>query len=390
MKRRHFLATIAAGSITPGSAQDAPVSSALVRTPLVIMAPRSDGFDAVWAVSRLSRGWVEWEGADGAKGIARCDAHGLVPQGDDVLRVRIDGLGAGMSYKVRSHTVAFSDGETIVSDWKTLRTLAPLSPTARFVMWNDTHIHNETIRALDEATPSADFLLWNGDLCNDWTKPELLVPTILSPAGRDVTANRPLFIAWGNHDVRGAHAYQMSSMVATPNGRPFYAFRAGPVAAICLHTCEDKPDDHPSFKERVAFDALRAEQAAWLAKIIRTPEFGDAPYRVVFCHIPLRWTTETPKDYANGGYDSFSGRSRDAWHQSLVDWKAQIVLSGHMHKDAWIPPTSEFPYGQLVGGGPKPLQATWTEANADGSALVFKMRNLAGEILHEVAFQPLA
>ena len=70
----------------------------------------------------------------------------------------------------------------------------------------------------------------------------------------------------------------MPGVVATPNGRPFYAFRSGPLAAICLHTGEDKPDDHPSFRGRVAFDELRREQAEWLAEVIHQPDFRDAPY----------------------------------------------------------------------------------------------------------------
>ena len=51
----------------------------------------------------------------------------------------------------------------------------------------------------------------------------------------------------------------------------------------------------------------------------RRPEFRDAPYRVVFCHIPLRWIDETPADYDAGGYDWFSRMSRDAWHDALVE-----------------------------------------------------------------------
>ena len=106
-----------------------------------------------------------------------------------------------------------------------------------------------------------------------------------------------MFITWGNHDVRGAHAFKMPGHVATPEGRPFYAFRSGPVAVICLHTGEDKPDDHPSFKGRVAFDALRAEQARWLAETIRRPELKDAPYRVV---LPLQQIRALRERYPGG------------------------------------------------------------------------------------------
>lgn len=391
MDRRHFLGTLTAVSgLTSALAQEPVAKPALVRTPLSLMAPRTDGFEAVWAVSRLSKGQIEWETEDGKKGVAGCDSFGMVPQSYEVLRVRLTGFAAGTKGRVRSRTVAVDDDETVLSDWKTFRLLDPAADSTRFVVWNDTHVQNETIRQLHEKTPSADFLLWNGDTCNDWTKHELLIPTLLHPGECDITTGRPLFLTWGNHDVRGAHAFEVAATIATPEGRPFYAFRSGPVAAICLHTGEDKPDDHPSFRGRVAFDALRAEQTRWLGEIIQRPEFRDAPYRVVFCHIPLRWIEEREPDYANKGFDHFSGRSRAAWHQHLVAWKCQVIISGHTHKSAWIPANSEFPYAQLVGGGPKPAQATWIEGRADGQELRLAARDLAGNPVADVAFKPIA
>ena len=392
MKRRHFISTLATGGLGTVLAQDVALTQKppLVRTPMVLMAPRADGIEAVWAVSRLSRGHIEWKTEENATGVMGADAFGFVPQGENILRVRLSGLKPGTTYRLRTHTSAATDEETVVSAWKTFRTLNPAAAGTRFVMWNDTHVHDDSIRALHQVTPGADFLLWNGDTCNDWTKDELLVPTLLHPGECDITATRPLFLTWGNHDVRGAHAFKMPGLVAMPEGRPFYAFRSGPVAVICLHTGEDKPDDHPTFQGRVAFDALRAEQARWLADTIRRPELRDAPYRVIFCHIPLRWKDESVQDYANKGFDRHSGRSRAAWHKALVNWKAQIVLSGHTHQSAWLPPTVEFPYGQLIGGGPKLEQATWTDGVADATQLHLKVTNLAGNILHDVTLKPLA
>ena len=392
IRRRHFIGALATGGLGTALAQETPLQQkpSLVRIPLVIMVPRVDGFEAVWAVSRLSRGRLEWEAADGAKGTARADAFGFVPQGEVVLRVRLSELKPGTAYRVRSHTIAADDQETVTSAWKTVRTLDATAAETRFVMWNDTHINDDTIRALHAATPAADFLLWNGDTCNDWTKDELLVPTLLHPGGCDITERRPLFMTWGNHDVRGAHAFKMPGLVATPAGRPYYAFRSGPVAVICLHTGEDKPDDHPSFQGRVAFDVLRTEQARWLAETIRQPEMRDAPYRIVFCHIPLRWRDESAQDYSQTGFDRHSGRSRAAWHNSLVEWKAQIILSGHTHESYWLPPTAEFPYGQLIGGGPQLARATWTEGVADATQFRLKVTNLDGKLLHEVTLKPLA
>ncbi len=395
MKRRHFFGTLASGLLSGRVADASQVSHASttaespVRTPLSLMAPRSDGVDAIWGVTRLCTGHVEWEASDGRRGTASSGPYGFVPQGERLLRVRVDGLSPGTTYRLRAVTRAAGDGQEVASGWKTFRPLDPAADATTFAVWNDTHIHDDTIRQLHAATPAADFLVWNGDTCNDWTSPDLLVPTLLHPGQCDITEGRPLMLTFGNHDVRGPRAFEMPDVVATPSDRPFYAFRSGPLAAICLHTGEDKPDAHPSFAGRVAFDALRREQAAWLSDVIREPAMRDAPYRVVFCHIPLRWLDESPQDYAATGFDRHSGRSRDAWHQSLVAWRTQVIVSGHTHRHAWLPPSPEFPYGQLVGGGPRPDAATWMVGTADARQLTVRVHDLQGAVLATVSLPPL-
>jgi hypothetical protein len=394
MKRRHFLGTLSVGGAAAALGQSphgpaAASSSPLVRTPLVLMAPRDDGIEAVWAVGRRSRGWLELARESGPTEIVRTDPFGFVPQNDRILRLRLAGLAPGTRYRVRAHTEAVDDRESSVGPWKTFRTLDAAAAGTRFVVWNDTHENADTLRALHAVTPAADFLVWNGDTCNDWKSEDLFVPVLLHPGGCDITEDRPLILSFGNHDVRGAHAFRMPELIATPHGRPFSAFRSGPVAAIVLHTGEDKPDDHPGFQGRVSFDALRAEQAAWLEETIRKPEFRDAPYRLVFCHIPLRWIDESPQDYANRGFDRHSGRSRAAWHDALVAWKAQVIVSGHTHRPEWLPPTDAFPYGQLIGGGPQQDRATWIEGKADAAALRLIQRNLDGTVLHTVDLKPV-
>jgi predicted phosphodiesterase len=402
MQRRHFLETLAAGAVagtagTLGSASAKPTPAVpllpgpLLKTPAVMMAPRSDGLEVVWAVGRLARGWVEWKGPDGTSGKAAETSFGFVPQGERVMRVRLDRLKPGTEYQLRAVAEA-GDGTPAREEgpWRTFRTLDPKAATTQFAVWNDTHQWADTLKKLHEVTPKADFLVWNGDTCNDWAQEEWLAPTLLHPGEQDISAGRPLMVIWGNHDVRGKWAFKMPEWVATPDGRPYHAFRSGPVACICLHTGEDKPDNHPSFGGRVAFDALRREQADWLAQAIVRPEIRDAPYRVVFCHIPLRWLKESQAAYDQGGYDTYSRRSRDAWHGSLVAWRAQVVISGHTHQTASIPATSEFPYAQWVGGGPQLERATRITGTADATGLRLVMHDLAGKVVQQANFQPLA
>lgn len=352
----------------------------------MVMAPRPDGAEVIWSVSRLARGKVVVS-TPGGERVFRAGRMGFSAQGEKVLRVRLSGLPADTEIKYEVVTEAGQgDAEVVRSGPRLFRTLAPGRESTRFVVWNDTHQNAETLQRLDKLTPAADFMIWNGDTCNDWHEESLIAPTLLHPAGCDFTARRPLQLVWGNHDVRGRYGFLVPDYVATPEGKPYCAIRSGPVAAICLHTGEDKADDHPSFAGRADFQPLREEQARWMKQVVESdPLIRDAPYRVVFCHIPMRWTDET----TDAGYDWFSKRSRDLWHGVLVQWKTQVVISGHTHRSAWIPASGDFPYPQMVSGGPKPEAARWIEGTADAKSLRLTMRDLEGKTTMEQSFQPL-
>ena len=399
MDRRKFIQLSTAGTVigaaTSATAQDKAAKPGDPTTLAVghpaVMAPRSDGVEIVWRVSGLAKGYVEYGTTKDLGSVARNDGWGLRPAGKEVIKVRLDGLEPGTTYHYRVVTEDF-DRKTPKKETGPLRSFRTLSATAAstsFCVWNDTHKHNDTIKKLASITPPSDFLLWNGDTCNDWYKEGEVAETLISPGGTksgiDFTANNPLLILRGNHDGRGTHAYQVEDYTASPSGKPWYAFRSGPVAFICMDTGEDKPDDSPYLFGRVACEPMRREEAEWLAKVIEQPEIKNAPYRVVCCHIPLRWIDEATKH----SYDHYSKRSRDLWHESLVKWGTQIVISGHTHRDAQIEANTEFPYAQLVGGGPKMTQARLITGKADAKQLVLTVTDMDKKKTQELNFKPL-
>jgi len=133
MKRRGFLGTVAgttgAGSLTL-IAQDDLKKDDLVKSPAVLIAPRADGIEVVWAVSALARGRVEWRDSKGTSGAAAVDHFGLVPQGDEILRVRLDGLIPGTDYEVRTITESTDQKSRVEGPWKKFRTLNPTATTS--------------------------------------------------------------------------------------------------------------------------------------------------------------------------------------------------------------------------------------------------------------------
>jgi predicted phosphodiesterase len=416
MNRRNFLSAIAvvstasaanaipAGIRTPSSARSpaaanaAPAAALLLKGTPVAFAPAPDGFTVSTGLGAPARAWVEYGETEALGSVADADPNGFVPHGENVLQIRVSSLRPGVRYFWRLAAAPLfplptpRNKATEHSPVYSLKTLAPGAASTQFTVWNDTHDRAETIKRLHAARHAEDdFLLWNGDVSNNVNLRSQIHRLYLSPKGADLAKGPPIFETRGNHDVRGVRANLIREYVAFPGGRPFYAFRSGPLAAIALDTGEDKPDSHPSHCGIAAFEPLIREQTAWLEQAIRMPGICDAPYRVVFCHIPLRWTHEKKPDYAKNGFDHFSLRGRKAWAGALKRWGAQVIISGHTHRVAWLEPTDEFPFVQLTGGGPDLAAATLIHGRADASSLRIEVKKLAdGSVLHDATFRPLA
>lgn len=355
----------------------------------VLTGPAGDALAVLQALNGPATGFVElkrpgqeWQRID-------AEAGGLLPYDRYVLKVRLPPLEPGeeVAYRVTAVPIDFQNaykilrGDAVTTPERTFRVLNGDAPETRFVVWNDTHENLETITALQRETQkiSPDFLLWNGDQTNDVYSEEKMANQYLSPGGLEVAARWPLAYARGNHDVRGPAARSLSRFTGTPDDRFYYGFRSGPLAALVLDTGEDKPDDHPVFGGLAGFAAMRQRQAEWLARVTKEAWFATAEHKVLFCHIPLWWTTEE-----QGGAWTFSKVCREAWLPALKACGIKLVVSGHTHDPKWLPAGEARSIAQLIGGGPKPAAATIIEGHATRKTLALTMRSLDGKVLQTV------
>lgn len=329
---------------------------------------------------------------------------------DRVLRFTLEDLEPGREYHYRVHLKRVGFGESnghsqvheqeeVSSDTFRFRTLNHKNPTASFVCWNDTHENSETLNRLIPTLQETrqegpiDFIFWNGDVTNDIFREEQIIGQYFSPQGQAYATETPVMFSRGNHDVRGLAARRLPDYVTGPGGRYHYGFRQGPLACLVLDTGEDKPDDHRKYAGLARFDRYREMQAEWLKRVIQEPWFRSAPYRIVFTHIPLIWEAPIPDHWpaiwGEGIRGWVSDDAYNRWHNLLVEAQVQLVISGHTHLPAWFPPNESRPYGQLIGGSPKPERATTIRGEADGDQLVITMRSLDGETLEQLSFKPV-
>ena len=414
MNRRHFIST--SGSLSLASLVTAPAAEPQTTPPAapqftagsgpgpvfagspVVTGPAPDAITILQPLQRHATGYLEYAVGDAPFERVNAGAAGLLPFEQYVLKFRLPPLppGKDVRYRITARSIGWVQvrqfvygqiipGELETGPERTFRTLDPGAESTRFVVWNDTHENAETLKTLHEMTAALkpDFLLWNGDQSNDIHQESKMNAQFLTPEGLAVADRWPLAYVRGNHDVRGPAARHLPQFTGTPGDRFYYAFRSGPLAALVMDTGEDKEDSSPWLGGITDFAAMQKEQAAWLDKVTKEPWFRDAPFRVLFCHIPL-WFIRELKGAEWGEY---SKPCRLAWLPGLVAAGVKVVISGHTHDFAWMPAKEGQPIAQLVGGGPQPRHATLIHGTATRDTLALTMSKLDGTVVAAVTLK---
>lgn len=375
MNRRHFLwtsVTLAGTGLAPGllaadKAKPLPLEAPKPGSPFVT-APTSDGVSVVWGVGSPCTGHVEYGDTPELGNVAHGGVDGLRPFDPHVLSVRVTGLkpGAKVYYRTVTAPIGFPNhyairrGDAIASPVLSF-TLPGASDSVRVAVWNDTHQQKPSLVALNKFTEefAPELLVWNGDMVadqfnheKDFHEPFLNPAESLAPA-----TSRVLLYVRGNHDARGSIARELPKYAPRAlEGGYHNLVRTGPVAILSLDTGDDKEGD-AVYGGMGDFAAYREQQLVWLKQAVKHPDFVSAPFKILCCHIPLRW--KSPKDKGSWCED---GDRR--WSATLAEAGIRAVISGHTHEFWHEAPTSARPFHQVVSGGPQIKTSGWSPTPA--------------------------
>lgn len=350
-------------------------------TPPALQNPSYNALTIAIGVNKSSTAWVEYGETEQLGKVSTGSRHGLKPFDALVHQIRIHELRPGQRYFYRVHACAVEfksaydirRGETIATDIYTFSVLDPTAKAASFVVWNDTHENTETMANLMALTRKlgADFHVWNGDITNDNYTEAKMAEHYIGAGGQPFARDVPLLFVRGNHDTRGPAARFLPRFQETPEGRFYYGFRHGPLAGVVLDSGEDKPDTTPVYAGLGDFIAYHAEQTAWLKAEVSKPYLRNAPFRIAFCHIPLWWGDKRyPEDQADPRWE---------WDRILAEAGFCAVISGHTHSHAMLRPDKDRKYVQVIGGGPKPENATLIYGHAASAELRISIINAQGQ-----------
>ena len=420
LQRREFLGSLPLTALALSSAATATEEPAtnltaanpalaersIIASPPVVQHPTTRGLTVVWQVNQLATGCVEWGwSADNLDQVAQSSHHGLLDAANDVLTINVnlpkDAAGQTIHYRLAVQPIAYKNAYKL--DRGQTREYSPhyqvtlpgaSAEQSQLVVINDTHENKETIKALAKRIEQLDppLLLWNGDTCNDFDAGDSPATILLNPCGDAETigvswaAKRSLLFVPGNHDVRGARARELQRSMRPWNdsAQPYnFAFRHGPLAIVSLDTGEDKPDAHPVFAGTAAYEPYRATQAAWLREVVAREDIRTAPFRVLFCHIPLRGIPGDPDGTTLKAAAHHCGDGARHWLPILRAAKFRAIVSGHMHQWRVDDATPEEPLTQVVGGGPSPKSATLIRIDCSTKELKIIIEDLQQEVLAE-------
>lgn len=238
-----------------------------------------------------------------------------------------------------------------------------------FAVINDIHGKNDVMSSLLNQVDlnNTDFIVFNGDMVDNLLSEEQMFNGFMDNAIKTFASEKPMYYSRGNHETRGPFAVAYPKYFPTSSGELYYMFNQGDACFIVLDCGEDKPDSDIEYSGIVDMDAYRTEQAKWLEKIVQSPTYKNAKYKIIICHIPpvLGW---------HGMEDL-----RNKFVPILNRSGAQIMLSGHMHKHEILQPDNTVNFPIIINSN-----VNLIKANLDNKQGSFKIYNQEGKLVEEL------
>lgn len=334
-------------------AQDAPFKFAL--PPYAISFDADSGY-IVFATNKNSVGEVEVEFENGKKSkfYASSETAGIKHAGL-LHAVKIWGYRPGETLKCKVSATEiieywaridkiegrFKMGAKIAADNggepMLLKTPAP-AERAQIGFVTDIHGGVKKLNTFLSKMKDADMLVMNGDM-DDWLQTrEDIIERFMKHVAAAAGGSKRVYYARGNHECRGRLAEAFSQYAPFGGNRTYCGFRAGPAYCLILDSCEMSADNHPTNGGFIDLINWQKREAQWLAEEIKKPEFKNAPFRIVFQHIPIYTEDKFMHNKRGSRMNAYNTFRKELFYDNILSRaNIDLMVNGHTHKYGWAP-----------------------------------------------------
>jgi endonuclease/exonuclease/phosphatase family metal-dependent hydrolase/predicted phosphodiesterase len=358
--------------------------SRVFRSKPFLQNPTNGGVTVSWFTTVPSHGWIEYGETPELQLKKELLVDGQVVCNIRNHKIRLEGLkpGATYYYRVCSREISLYQayrkefGPTVRSETFSFKTPSPNEQNFTAVIFNDLHrskpVINALAKVLEEKNCKADFIIFNGDCIDDPANEEEAVDYLAFMSDKARAQTAPFFFLRGNHEIRNAYSIRLRDLVDYPGGQTFGAFSWGDSRFVLLDCGEDKPDTTYVYYSLNNFDAMRRDQARFLAEELGSPAWQAAARRFLIHHIPV---------YGLKGYNP----CLELWGELLGSAPFDVSISGHTHRHACHPKGSlgnNFPV--IIGGGNRVETSTVMILRKENNSFSLTVFNAQGSELYAV------
>lgn len=336
----------------------------------------------VWTANKPSVGWVELAPDDGSHFYRTerpkfYNAKNGIKLTSTVHSVHLTGLQPGTRYRYRvySQEVVSHVGWRVTYGNVAATSVYGKQPLAfktsdhnrqsvNFAMINDIHGKSDVLEKLVSHCDlkTTDMFLFNGDMVSIFNSEKEIFDGFMDKATELFASELPMYYTRGNHETRGSFATAFQDYFSPKQEHIYYMFRQGPVCFVILDSGEDKPDSDLEYAGITVYDQYRTEQAEWLAKVLESKEYKEAPFKVVVCHIP-----------PFGGWHG-DQEVAEKFIPLLNKANVDIMLCGHLHRYVRNEPKDGVRFPVIVNSN-----NTILKAEAQPGKLSIKILDLEGK-----------
>ncbi len=273
-----------------------------------------------------------------------------------VMRFDLTGLAPDTVYEYRALKRVGRDlRQAEPGTVRTFKTFSDKPQNFKFWIMADTQSHNyDKVKALQnllKARPdlgNADMFMHLGDISSNQDDIEL---ALFGSFFQYIPQHQYLVPARGNHEFDGAQAGRYLKYFGSKNNKSYQAFKLGNIFFIVLDTGHHLPPDSTNSFQKFTglneLDTLLAEQTAWLDEVVKSKEFAEADYRIVFAHV----SPHSQPDGFNHMLPRLQKMTARHFKGSPAKYPVDLWFAGHTHVYKALPADKSWQFPLIILGG---------------------------------------